>query len=322
MAKHLDAKASLATGEKKARLSGLAAVGRLLAEKAIEQERLSLEEPELDADKYRQAVPYLNAAVAHLPPGCTDPRTIVKAIVGHLASMGLDEEEILHCKPYVKRFTKDMINRQTPSRREVLGRDSQQATGSPLQNIAEVLEVPDKDIDLAEEVLAIPAKMLKNPPILGSYPCPSQHQSRRVETLWIAEALLRPSFDAETLLRVIAEPNCTIVELSSAASLFEHPFTCREIVAPDEAARFWAELNAIMAGPFDINGRMGLDGITIKVDCRTPAGQKRFQVWSPEPTSHTGMLIGLIYDLAEEASNAPAAIQCLERLRSHLRNGT
>src|SRR4051812_45436129 len=110
MAQHLDAKASLAAGKKKARLAGLAAAGRILAAKAMEQERASLADPEFDADVYRQALPYFNAGVAHLAHDCADPSTIVRALIKHLAGMGLDAEEIRYCKPYVKRFTEHLIN--------------------------------------------------------------------------------------------------------------------------------------------------------------------------------------------------------------------
>lgn len=135
-----------------------------------------------------------------------------------------------------------------------------------------------------------------------------------------AQALFCPSFDAETSIRVTAEPDHTVLALTSAEGLFGPQLTQQSIVASNCALRFWARLDEILAAPFDLEHRIGFDGITIKVNCRTPAGQKHFQVWSPEPTSHPGMLIGLIYDLAQEASTAPAAIRCLERLRSYVRD--
>jgi hypothetical protein len=137
----------------------------------------------------------------------------------------------------------------------------------------------------------------------------------------IAEVLLKPSFEAETSLRVIAEPDHTIVELTSAESIVSPQFTKKSVVASNCASRFWTKLDELLAAPFDFEHNIGFDGITIKVDCRTPAGQKHFEVWSPKPTSHAGMLIGLIYDIAQEASTAPAAIRCLEGLRGHLRDG-
>lgn len=318
MAKHLAAKASLATGEKKSRLSGLAAAARLLAEKAMEQERLSLETPEFDADRYRQAVPYLNSGVAHLPPDCVDPLTIVKAIIGYLASIGLDRDEIRYCKPYVKRFTEDMINRHAFGRREVLGCDRQQAAGTSLQNMAEALMMANKDIDRSEGALVKPAEPLKNPPMTSNYTCPSRDQSYRAETLRMAEALFRPSFDAETLLRVTAESNGTIIELKSADGFFGVPFTIKNTVVPCCASQFWTKLDAILAAPFNIERRFGFDGATIKVDCRTPAGSVNFEVWCPESRTQAGRLIGLIYDLARETASAPPAIKRLELLHGYL----
>lgn len=137
----------------------------------------------------------------------------------------------------------------------------------------------------------------------------------------IAEVLFKPSFDAETLLRVIAKPDQTIVEVTSAEGIVGPQFIRKSVVASNCAARFWMRLDALLATPFELEHNVGFDGITIKVDCRTPGGQKHFEVWSPTPTSYAGRLIGLIYDIAQEASTAPAAIRCLENLRGHLRDG-
>ncbi len=137
----------------------------------------------------------------------------------------------------------------------------------------------------------------------------------------IAEVLLKPSFEAETSLRVIAESDHTIVELTSAESMVSPQFIKKSVVASNSASQFWTKLDELLAAPFDFEHNIGFDGITIKVDCRTPAGQKHFEVWSPKPLSHAGMLIGLICDIAQEASTAPAAIRCLENLRAHLRDG-
>jgi hypothetical protein len=138
----------------------------------------------------------------------------------------------------------------------------------------------------------------------------------------IAEVLFKPSFNAETLLRVTADSNGTIMELTSAESLVEPPFTHKNVVPSDCASRFWTNVDELLAARFDFEHNIGFDGITIKVDCRTPVGQKHFDVWSPKPTSHAGMLIGLIYEIAQEVSTAPAAIRCLENLRGHLRAGS
>jgi len=122
MAQHLDAKASLTTGEKRTRLAGLAAAARILAGMAIEQESASLAEPEIDADAYRQALLYLNAGVANLPRDCVDPLAILSALIRHLAGIGLDEEEIRYCKPYITNFTKDLIAQRKSSMHQAAAR--------------------------------------------------------------------------------------------------------------------------------------------------------------------------------------------------------
>lgn len=254
MALRLDEKARLATDPKKARLASLAAALRIVAmQRTAKEQDASRSGTEFDPNVYRQALPHFYAGIQHLAHECADPREILRALIAHLAGMGLDAEEIRHCKPYVKRFTKHVVDRRSRHRR------------------------------------------------------------------WprFAQAQFRPSFDAETLIRVTAEPNQTVVELTSAEGFFGPQLTQQSIVASNCALRFWVKLDEILAAPFNLEHSIGFDGITIKVDCRTPAGQKHFQVWSPEPTSHPGMLIGLISDLAQEASTAPAAIRCLERLRAH-----
>lgn len=201
----------------------------------------------------------------------------------------------------------------------------------PIESIAEATMIASMDFRLTKGELVQLAEMLKDPPppnralslansIIDNYQASARKQVRhRIETPRIAEALFCPSFDAKTLLRVIAEPNCTILELTSSESIVGPPFTHKNVVTSNCASRFWTKLDELLAAPFDFEHNIGFDGITIKVDCRTPAGQKHFEVWSPKPTSHAGMLVGLIYDIAQEASTAPAAIRCLENVRSYLR---
>jgi hypothetical protein len=43
-------------------------------------------------------------------------------------------------------------------------------------------------------------------------------------------------------------------------------------------------------------------------------------VWSPEPTTHAGRLVGLIYDIAWEASSVASAVERLEHLHGYLRD--
>jgi hypothetical protein len=135
----------------------------------------------------------------------------------------------------------------------------------------------------------------------------------------IAEALFQPSFDPEILLRVIADSNGTILEFTSAEHNFARRFTHKNTVAPNYALRFWTKLDAMLAAPFNIEKTFGFDGTTIKVDCRTPAGSANFEVWSPKPTTHAGRLVGLIYDVAREASYVTSAVDCLERVYGYLR---
>lgn len=136
----------------------------------------------------------------------------------------------------------------------------------------------------------------------------------------IAEALFQPSFDPETLLRVIDGPNGTTLELTSAENRFARQITNRAIVAPDCALQFWSELDALLVTPFNIEETAGFDGITIKVDCRTPTGSVDFEVWSPRTTTHAGRIIDLIYNIAWESSSATSAVECLEHLRGYLRD--
>ena len=97
-------------------------------------------------------------------------------------------------------------------------------------------------------------------------------------------------------------------------------FTHKNIVAPNYALRFWTKLEAMLLAPFNIEETIGLDGISIEVDCRTLAGSANFEVWSPEPETHAGRLVGLIYDIAWEASSVASAVERLEHLHGYLRD--
>ncbi len=131
-----------------------------------------------------------------------------------------------------------------------------------------------------------------------------------------AKAHFRPSFDPEALLCVRADSEGTTIEVTSAEHTFAHPFAHRSVVPPHRADRFWTKLDTILGARFEVEATAGLDGTTIKVDCRTPAGSANFEVWSPEPTTYAGRLVGLIYDVAQEvASSNPLVAKCLERLR-------
>ena len=204
----------------------------------------------------------------------------------------------------------------------------------PLESVSEALMVARMDFQLTTRELMKLGEMLKEPPTpnrtlsvansaISDYRASARKRLRyrdRDEMPRIAEALFRPSFDAETLLRVIPDSDGTTLELTSAEHMFAHPFTHKNVVAPNYALRFWTKLDAMLAAPFNIEETFGLDGTTIKVDCRTPAGSVNFEVWSPEPTTHAGRLVGLIYDIAWEASSVTSAVECLERLHSYLRS--
>jgi hypothetical protein len=71
------------------------------------------------------------------------------------------------------------------------------------------------------------------------------------------------------------------MELTSAESILARRFTHKNIVAPNFALQFWTKLDAMLLAPFNIEETIGLDGIWIEVDCRTPAGSANFEVWSP-----------------------------------------
>jgi len=203
----------------------------------------------------------------------------------------------------------------------------------PIESIPEAILIARKDFHLTTRELMKLGEMLKELPtpnmalsiatsIISDYRASVRNRPRyrdRAESPRIAEALFRPSFQPETLLRVIADSDHTTMELTSAEHNFAPRFTHKNVVAPNCALQFWTELDAILAAPFNIEETYGFDGITIKVDCRTPAGSANFEVWSPETTTHAGRLVGLIYDVAWEASSVASAVECLERLHVYLR---
>lgn len=405
MARRLDKMASLAAGKEKSRLAGFAQAHRVVARITATRQTANVAAPEFDRDVYRQALPYFDASVSSLARDCVAPRSIVQALIRHLAASGLDADEVRYVKPYIRRFTEDMIARRRLSMHQAAARywnaiaesqpletvwaqqmfplpqedmdmaleneekrlaretsnpalasaylkimpllwesaaitnylksnPSLRAAIRPIASIAEATMIARKDFSLTTKELATLAEMLKVPPtsnrafllvdsIVENHRAMVRKQPHcrdRAEMPRVAEALFRPSFEAETSLRVTAGSNGTMIELTSAQSFFARPFTHRIVVPPNCALDFWTKLDALLATPFDSETRIGLDGVMIKVDCRTPVGSATFEVWSPETTTHAGRLIRLIYDLAWETSSAASALECLEQLRSYLRN--
>lgn len=138
------------------------------------------------------------------------------------------------------------------------------------------------------------------------------------ETPRIAEARFRPSFDPKALLRVVDGRDGTTLELIGAKNIFEDPFTRKAIVSSDRASRFWTELDSMLLAPFNIEPTLGFDGITIDVHCRTAAGSKTFEIWSPGSETDAGRLVNLIFSLAWDVLSADPAIECLKKLQGDL----
>jgi hypothetical protein len=390
--------------KKKHRLEGLALAHRLLAQRRAKQEKASRggSEGPFSEDTYQQALPYLEAGIAHFASDGADLPAVVQALVDHLAKAGMDADAIRNMKPYIRRFTEQRFPARSRSMHQAAARywneiaetqplktewaqqmfplpqedmdlaleneekrlmretsnpvlaaaylkimpllwenaaisdylkenPSLKAAIPPIENIAEAIMMARKDFRLTTPELTKLKEMLEKPPtpngalsaansIINDYNPSARKRLRyrdRDELPRIAKVLFCPSFDAETLLRIIAGSDGTTVELTSAESFFARRFTYKSIVAPNCALRFWANLDAMLATPFNIERNLGLDGTTIKVDCRTPAGSANFEVWSPESTTHAGRLVGLIYDFAWEFSTAASAVNCLERLRGY-----
>jgi len=68
---------------------------------------LSDSEPFSD-DTYRAALPYFKAGVAHFTGGGADLTAMVRSLVKHLATSGMDADAIQQMKPYIRRFTEDV----------------------------------------------------------------------------------------------------------------------------------------------------------------------------------------------------------------------
>lgn len=390
MADLLGEKAKKAAGVKKKRLKSLELAHRLRAKQIA-----------ADNDLYAKALPYLRAGVAHFADKRADLPAMVRALVKHLASVGMDADGIRNMKPHIRRFIEEYNPTRTRSMHQAAARYWNQIAESqplktewaqqmfplpqedmdlaleneekrllretnnpvlvsaylkimpllwenaaisnylkdnprlriampPLQSIPEALMVASRDFQLTMRELMKLGEMLKELPtpntalrvansIISDYRVSARKQLLLPR---IAEALFHPSFDPETLLRVIADTDNTTMELTSAEHNFGRRFTHKNIVEPNYALRFWNKLDAMLATPLNIGQAMGLDGITIRIDCRTPAGSANFEVWSPEPKTHAGRLVGLIYDLAWEVSSAASAVQCLKRLQGYLPRGT
>lgn len=401
----LDDKSKVAIGKQKARLVALAASHRMRARQLMDRQNSGTKAPKCDRDLYAEVLPHFEAALAHLRKDTPELATLLPALVKHLASLGMDADEIRELKPYVKRFTLEVIagrrtrtsmhqaaarywnaiaesqplktewaqqmfplpqedmdlaveNEEKRLMREtsdpvlasaylkimpllwesaaisnyLKGNPSLRAAIPPIESITEAIMIAKKDFRLTTRELMKLAEMLKEPPtpnkalslansIIGDHKASVRKQRRyRAEIPRIAEALFSPSFHPETLLRVIADSDRTIIELTSAESILARRFTHKSVVAPNYAAQFWTELDAIMLVPFDTEEVVGLDGILVTLNCRTTARSAKFEVWSPKSTTHAGRLVDLIYNIAWETSSAAAAIECLEHLHGYLRD--
>ncbi len=88
-----------------------------------------LAEPEtsFDNDLYAQALPFLKAGISHFAGDGADLPTMVRGLVKHLATSGMDADAIRSMKPYIRRFTEDVLSGKeplnAPSRSEILESD-------------------------------------------------------------------------------------------------------------------------------------------------------------------------------------------------------
>ena len=97
--------------KKKHRLEGLALAHRLVARMRAEREKACLSELEdhISENTYRQALPHLKAGVAHLAGNGADLPTMVRALIKHLSSAGMDANTIRKMKPFIWRFTQEVL---------------------------------------------------------------------------------------------------------------------------------------------------------------------------------------------------------------------
>jgi len=108
-ARLLDAKAKVAIGKQKALLGALAAAHRIRARQLMDQPDYASESPRFDRCSDAEALLFFRAAIAHLPWDQFELATLLPALVAHLASLGMDADEIRELKPYVRRFTRLLI---------------------------------------------------------------------------------------------------------------------------------------------------------------------------------------------------------------------
>lgn len=105
----LDDKAKVAIGKQKALLGALAAAHRIRAKQLADQPDYAPEAPRFDRHVGGEALLFFRAAIAHLPWDQFQLATLVPALVAHLASLGMDADEIQELKPYVREFTRKLI---------------------------------------------------------------------------------------------------------------------------------------------------------------------------------------------------------------------
>ncbi|WP_354269332.1 hypothetical protein [Bradyrhizobium japonicum] len=293
MADLLGEKAKKAAGVKKKRLKSLELAHRLRAKQIA-----------ADNDLYAKALPYLRAGVAHFADKRADLPAMVRALVKHLASVGMDADGIRNMKPHIRRFIEEYNPTRTRSMHQAAARYWNQIAESqplktewaqqmfplpqedmdlaleneekrllretnnpvlvsaylkimpllwenaaisnylkdnprlriampPLQSIPEALMVASRDFQLTMRELMKLGEMLKELPtpntalrvansIISDYRVSARKQLLLPR---IAEALFHPSFDPETLLRVIADTDNTTMELTSAEHNFGRRFT-------------------------------------------------------------------------------------------------
>jgi hypothetical protein len=64
--------------------------------------------PTFDEDIYRQALPFFKAGVAHFREAASDVVDMLRALVRHLRTAGMSQDDIQLMKPYVERFMGDI----------------------------------------------------------------------------------------------------------------------------------------------------------------------------------------------------------------------
>lgn len=95
-----------------------------------------------DEQTYRQALPYFKAGVAHFKEAAQDLTEVIRALVKHLRSAGMDADAIQKMRPYIQRFTDDIASGKesldAPGSGDVLEPDSGTATAGDRVGAADV----------------------------------------------------------------------------------------------------------------------------------------------------------------------------------------